>query len=47
MTDGPIPTLPIIRQWMAQIGKRGGSVKSARKTEANKLNGKRPKKKKL
>ena len=40
-----IPTLPVIRAYMAQIGKKGGSVKSQAKTDACRLNGIRPKKK--
>lgn len=39
-----VPLLPIIREYMSQLGKRGGSSKSAKKTAAAKRNGRRPKK---
>lgn len=36
-----------IQKYMAIIGKKGGSVKSVAKTRANRLNGKKPKKKRI
>lgn len=44
-TLNAVPLLPVIKAYMAQIGRKGGSVRSELKTLACRLNATRPRKK--
>lgn len=39
VTSDQIPALPVIREFFAQMGRKGGSAKSAKKTASCKRNG--------
>jgi hypothetical protein len=41
-----VPLLPIVREWMSQIGKKGGSKRSEAKTASCRLNARKPRRKK-